>query len=62
MGYKYDSKIGGNMNALGLIILLGIVFSGGVFVGVYITLSKKKAWWSEKFIGFVKRNTSAGEK
>jgi len=50
------------MNALGLMILLGIVFSGGVFFGVYIALSKKKAWWSEKIIGFVKRNTSAGEK
>ena len=50
------------MNALGLIILLGIVFSVGVFFGIYITLSKKKSWWAEKVIGFVKRNTSAGEK
>jgi len=50
------------MNALGLIILLGIVFATGMFAGVYIALSKKKSWWTEKFIGFVKRNTSAGEK
>lgn len=48
------------MNVLGLFILLGIMFLLGLFCGVYIALRKKKSWWSEKFIGFVRRNTSVG--
>jgi len=50
------------MSALGLLILLGIAFGGGVFLGVYITLSKKKGWLAQKFIGFVERNTGSRQK
>ena len=50
------------MSALGLIILLGVAFLGGLFYGVYIALKKKQSWWAEKVIGFIRRNTSVGEK
>jgi len=50
------------MNVLGLFILLGLAFAGGLYCGVYIALRKKQSWWSEKVIGFVKRNTSVGQK
>jgi len=50
------------MSALGLLILLGIAFLGGVFLGVYITLPKKKGWVAQKVVGFVERNTSREQK